>query len=80
MRPIDEPLCEIIDDAGDADVQASAQDVSDRLIERQGHLGIDRGLRRKPDALFPRRIGERALESGGPAGREELLRVGAGAV
>jgi len=79
MRALDQPERGVAVQAGQADLEPGVEQVAFGLAELEIDFGIDGGFRRQLDAALAGRKAERAFEAGGPAGREQLFRVGAGA-
>lgn len=78
MRVFDEGLRDAAVEARQSDVQASGEgEVS--LREAQVDFGVDDGIGGEVEFTLVRDVFDGGQETGGPAGSEELLRVGAGA-
>ena len=74
MRLLDERLCGFTIDAGQADIQAGAEKIF-AVRQMQIDLGVDGQVGRRSNLSLAGRRSERALETGRPTGREQLLGI-----
>src|SRR5262245_3890995 len=77
FRIVDQALGDASVDVGNGDVEPSAEEVLTVAVPMQIDLGVDRDLARELDLLLLRHNRDRTLETGRPAGRKQLFRIGA---